>query len=337
MNRFERKLFGFLGILNPLALQFKCQLEIVTAAIIGGVISAGAGVYNQSRASSAARAAAKSSQVDINNLDQITRRIALQNAQESAALERAMTPEVPELRQKANQGVIDGLGTSAEDTYLNKLLTGFAEKSEVQNGRSPLLMAAIAKARADLAQGGKLSGDTQNSVTRQGLARAGTAGGGLGLGRDVVARDLGLTSLGLEDQRLKMASQLGGQELEMNKYDTNTSFNNRASILNASSLLQQLQGNKFNRNLAAAQYGQSIRPPTVGLDPSAVANITVGNSNAAGAADANRANIYGQQGQNYMNLAGQLGGAALMAYNNVPSGRVSYGAFTSPQTGQTYP
>jgi hypothetical protein len=317
MDKFTNKLLGRLGIFNPLGMALMCQLQVVTAAIIGGVLSAGAGMYSANKAKQAAADAAKSSQVDINNLDQIARRIALQNAQESAALEQSMTPEVPELRKRANQGVIDSLGTSNEDGYMQGLLSRSAE-SNVTNGRSPLLQAAIAKAKADLAKGGKLSGDTQNAVTRQGLATAGTVGGGLGLGRDVVARDLGLTSLGLEDQRLKMASQLGGQELALNQYDTGTEFNNRANTMNAVSLMQQLQGNKFNRNLAAAQYGQSIRPPVVGLDPSSVVNLTVGNSNAAGAAQANQADIYGQQGKNWMNLAGQMGGAALMKYNSTP-------------------
>jgi len=227
-----------------------------------------------------------------------------------------MTPEVPALRTAANNAVLAGVGTSTTDDYTRGLLSQMAE-GKVSNAQTPLLQAAIAKAKADLAMGGNISGETQNAVTRSALAKAGTvAPGGLGLGRDIVARDLGLTSLDLEQRRLVNASQLGGQELQAAQFGTNTAFNNNANLLNAVQLLNAGQGNQFNRNLAAAQYGQSIRQPIVGLDPGAVANIAVGNANNASAAQTNQANIAGQQSQNYMNLAGQFGGQALLAYNN---------------------
>jgi hypothetical protein len=101
----------------------------------------------------------------------------------------------------------------------------------------------------------------------------------------------------------------------MNQFDADTGFNNKTSIMNAIQLMNATQGAKFGRNLSAAQYGQSIAPPTVGLDPSAVVNLSVGNSNAAGAAAANTANIKGQQSQNLLNFGGQLAANALIAYN----------------------
>lgn len=278
------------------------------------LVSAGVSAYNGKKARDAMKDASAAGQVDIDSLDAKARQIALRNAQESAALEQAITPEVPKLRTEANQAVLDSIGTSNVDEYMRNLLSGTAE-NKVGMANTPLLNAAIAKAKADLALGGQLSGDTQNSVTRAALSKAGTvAPGGLGLGRDITARDLGLTSLDLEQRRLANASQLGGQELALQQLNTNTAFNNNASVLNAMSLLNQAQNSRFSRNLAAAQYGQSIKPPVVGLDPSAVVNLTVGNSNNASAAAANQANLYGQQQQNWMNLAGNLGGAALMGY-----------------------
>lgn len=286
------------------------------AALAGSALTAGASVYNASQARRAAGQAGQSSQVDIDALDAKARQIAQQNATDSAALEQAMTPEVPALRTAANQGVLGGLGTTATDDYTRGLLSNLAEH-KVGNAQTPLLQAAIAKAKADLAQGGRLNDETQNAVTRAALAKAGTvAPGGLGLGRDITARDLGLTSLQLEQQRLANASQLGGQELQLGQLDTNTAFNNNANLLNAVQLLNAGQSNQFNRNLAAAQYGQSIRPPVVGLDPSSVVNLSVGNANALGASQANQANIYGQQSQNWGNLAGQFAGQALLNYNN---------------------
>lgn len=285
------------------------------------VVSAGIGAYQQNKSSKMAADAAKAGQVDIGALDARARQIAQQNAIDSANLEAQMTPEVPALRQDANNQVKSQMNPSGWDDYSQQQLTGLAN-NPVGPAQTPLLRAAIAKAKADLALGGGLSRETQNQVTRQGLAKAGTVGGGLGLGRDVVARDLGLTSLDLERNRLQAASQLGGQELAMEGQNAGTAFNNRTSLLNAVQMLQGIQGNQFNRAMGAAQFGESIQRPIVGLDPGSVVDLTVGNANNASAASANRANIYGAQGQNWMNMAGQLGGAALMSYGN--SGAATY-------------
>lgn len=284
------------------------------AALIGAGVSLVGGAVQANQAKKAAAKAGQASQVDIDALDKQTRRIALQNAQESAALEASMTPEVPQLRRDANTAVLNDLGTTNVDDYARGLYSRLAE-SPVAAGRTPLLQAAIAKAQADLAQGGRLSVDTQNAVTRNALARTGGVTGGLGLGRDVVARDLGLTAMQVENQRLQNASQLGGQELGMAGYNTDVAFNNRAGILNAVNALTAANNARFGRNLAAAQYGESIQRPVVGLDPTAVANLAVGNSNASGAAAANQANIAGQTSQNLFGLGGQLGTMALMNYN----------------------
>lgn len=301
------------------------------AAIAAAGASSYASVSQANAAKKAAAGAGKAGQVDIEALDNLSRQFAQRNAAESAALEQSMTPEVPQLRTAANNAVLAGVGTSNVDDYTRGLLSQMAEGS-VSNAQTPLLQAAIAKAKADLAMGGRLSDETQNAVTRSGLAKAGTvAPGGLGLGRDIVARDLGLTSMDVEQRRLVNASQLGGQELQRAQFDTNTSFNNNANLLNAVQLLNAGQSNQFNRNLAAAQYGQSIRQPVVGLDPGAVANIAVGNSNNASAALSNQANIYGQQSQNWGNLAGQFGGQALLAYNNSqPSKTNNFGGSYGP-------
>jgi hypothetical protein len=287
--------------------------SFITPENIGGLAAIAGSLIASKDASKAATAAGQAGQVDIEALDQKAREIAQQNALESAALEEMLTPEVPEIRRQGNRAVLGSIGETDQDRYTNGLLEGFVN-NPVENGQSPLLKAAIAKAKSDLALGGKLDRETQNQVTRTGLARAGEVGS-MGLGRDVVARDLGLTSLDLQQRRLAAASQVGGQELQMNQFDADTGFNNKTSIMNAIQLMNATQGAQFGRNLSAAQYGQSIAPPTVGLDPSAVVNLSVGNSNAAGAAAANTANIKGQQSQNLLNFGGQLAANALIAYN----------------------
>jgi hypothetical protein len=282
------------------------------------VVSAGIGAYQQNKSSKMAAKAAQGGQVDIDALDARARQIAHQNAQDSAELERRMTPEVAQGRTDANNQVFSQMNPSGFDEYSQRQLMGVAG-NQVGGPQTPLLQAAIAKAKADLALGGRMSADTRNAVTRSSLAKAGSvAPGTLGLGRDINARDLGLTSLDLERNRLQAASQLGGQELQLENSNIGTQFNNRSSILNAVSMLGQVQNNQFNRAMGAAQYGQSIQRPVVGLDPGSVVDLTVGNSNNSQAAAAAAANQKGQSAQNWMNMAGQLGGAAMMNYQ--PSG-----------------
>lgn len=273
---------------------------IATVSLIGVAAGVATSADASRKASHSAQDAAKASQVDINALDEQTRKIALKNAEDSRALEASLTPEVPRLRTDANNAVIGALGG-------DPALESAKQKLSASLGiplNTPLLNDAIAKARSDLALGGKLSIDQQNLATRQGLAQAGTSTGNLGLGRDLAARDLGLTSYGVEQQRLMNASQLGGQELSL-------ATDNSSNLLNQIQLLQSINSNKNAFSLGAAQYGQSIGQPIVGLDPSSVANIAIGNGNNAGAALSNRANIYGQQSSNYANLAGQLAGSYL--------------------------
>ena len=268
------------------------------------------------KAQGAAAEAARTSQVDIEALDAKTREIAKQNALQSAALEQQLTPEVPALRSAANQGVLGGLGATASEQASQSALMGGLGQDVGSKLQTPLLRAAIAKAKADLELGGQLPQDVKNLVTRRALANAGAVGGGgLGLARDISARDLGLTSLDLENRRLQNAAAIGSQEAGIEQFDVGTQFNNASHQLNIMQLLQALGNNQFGRNLSAAQYGESIARPVVGLDPGSVADVTIGNTNNRTAALSNQANIAGQQSNNYMNLAGQGLGYSLLQYN----------------------
>ena len=305
----------FLDLLNvalpPIPLAFIQFLPLIAA----GVGAAG-GLIAGNQAKKAAQGAANASQVDIAALDAKTREIARRNALESAELEQQLTPEVTNLRRTATQGVTNQLGDSPEASAASSYLMGNLGKPVAGEARSPLLQAAIEKARAELGLGGQLDVETKNQVMRAGLAKSGAVSGGLGLGRDITARDLGLTSLGLQQQRLQNAAQLGGQEQGMEEFNVGTQFNNAANLLNQVQLLRSIGDARFGRNLAAAQLGQSIQRPVVGLDPGSIADVTVGNANSRGAALSNQANIAGQQGQNWMNFAGQAAGYGLLNYNN---------------------
>ena len=276
---------------------------IPAIAAAGTIYSAVSSADSNRKAVNAQKDAAKAAQIDIDALNEQTKAISRQNAIDTADLERRMTPEVTQLRTAANQAILGGIApTQAEDDSMALLRASLAN-----GGSAPLLAEAIAKAKGNLALGGKLDADTQNLVTRQGIANAGQiagVNGGRGIGRDIVARDLGLTSVQLENQRLAQALGAGAQE--------------QGAAMQTIGGLQALQQGQFGRAMAAGQYGEAIRQPNVGLDPTAIANLKVGNSNANSAALSNQANIYGRQSQNYMQTAGQ-GFGTLMAMNNYGS------------------
>lgn len=306
-------------------------------AIIAGASAIG-GAISGNKAAKQAEEAAKASQVDIDSLDAKTRAIAKQNAYESAALERELTPEVPELRRTANEAVLAGLGDQTmkdSKSYLENFTWGELPGTKVGAAVSPLLRAAIAKAKANLDLGGALDKETQNAVTRTALAKAGTVGGGLGLGRDITARDIGLTSVQLANQRMQEAAQLGQLEQGLNQAGVDTAFRqaeedrnvagfNASNILSKIQLLQAINDSGFNKNIAAAQYGQSIAQPTVGLDPGSIADVISQNATNKSAALSNKANIYGQQSQGLLGMAGQMAGYGLMNYKPA-SGINKYG------------
>ncbi len=313
--------------------------------ILGGISAIG-GLVQGNQAKKAAQGAAAASQVDIDALDAKTREIARRNAIESAELERQLTPEVAELRTNATKGVLAGLGdTSTENAkaWLGDFGGNQEGRVNVAAAQSPLLRAAIAKAKADLALGGRLDADTANETTRGALARAGGVGGGVGIARDITARDLGLTSMGLQQQRLQNALAGGQAEQALEQGIADTGFRNVAanqdiaafnanSILDKINLLKALSDSDYARNLSAAQFGQSIQQPVVGLDPGSVADVVTGNAYNTSAALSNQANIAGKQSQGLLNLAGQFGQMGLMNYNQPQAQVPAY----LQKTGQGY-
>lgn len=274
---------------------------IAGGALLGaGVGSALQGSSDAKKAQQQASQAAQAGQINIAAIDAQTREMARRNALESAELERQLTPEVPQLRTAANQAVLQGLQPSGQQqAAIDSLYARMGGSVS-----TPLLQAAIDKARADLAQGGQLSVDQRNEAARRGLSTSGAVTGGLGLGRDLAARDIGLTSYQVEQQRLQNAAGLGSQELGREQF-------NATNFLNQFQALQNYYNNNRSFALGAAQYGQSIQQPIVGLDPSSAANLAVGNSNNAQAAATNAANIKGQQAQGLTQLGGQFLGFGL--------------------------
>lgn len=327
-------------------------MAVTTAAVIGAAAAAGGAINSadsQRKALHAQQDALKASQGTVDSLGQSTAELSKQNAIASANLEKQLTPEVPELRTAANQNLLNGLNSNRYGMGNESALVRSQLGNQVGMVNTPLLNAAIEKARGDLALGGQLSPEAQNLATRQALAKSGTVSGGLGLGRDLVARDLGLTSMQVEQQRLQNASQLGGQELQLGQTNAQIGQFNAGNLLNQIQLLNSINQGQFGRDLSTAQFAESIQRPIVGIDPGSAANLQIAQQNAAGAANANAANVKGQANQGYLNAAGQIGGA-LLAYNNSrqpqyqytpppsytpatsPTGYVTPGGFAGVQT-----
>lgn len=301
----------------------------MSAAIVAAVVGVAGTAINNNQQKKAAQGLAgkqaalgQQAQTDIPALNTLTQQTAQNNALMSAALEKQLTPEVPALRTAANNAVLGMV--SNQDPSIAKSQSILDSQLGVPLN-TPLLNSAIAKAQSDLALGGKLSADQQGTATRQGLATAGTvAPGSLGLGRDLTARDLGMTSYQVEQQRLQNASSIGGQELSQQEYNSNNLLNQIAS-------LRAIHNDQFTQALSAAQYGQSIQQPTVGLDPSAVANLTIANQNALIGAATNANNIQGAQNAANATANGQMLGFGTQAIKGLGSS----GWFTtSPNTTQ---
>ncbi len=293
------------------------------------------GMSDQKTAASRAAQAAKDAQVNPQAVAQQASDQAIQNARSSAALEKELNPLAPQLRNQSLQAVIDSLkGGKYDDSITSGLVDQFHQAPQQASfqdyGQSGLSQASQAEAMRQLQLGGKLDQETANQVIRSSAAHAGGFGSGLGLGRDLSARDLGLTSIGLQQQRLGTAQQFGAAQDAFTAAHANAQ--NNFGLNNLQLLLQQLQQRQnlgfglaglqdsrvnadSQRAFSAAQLGQSIAQPVTGLDPGAIANLAVGNSNAQMAGAQNAAAIKAQQGQGYGQLGGQLFGLGASMYN----------------------
>jgi len=311
----------------------------VAAAVgVAGIVAGGVSA-NQSKkaAQGAANAALQAGKVDINAVGQKATDQALSNYKTSRALEQQYTPEVSNLRTNSVQDLLSALGPNPYNQQAGQILMNQANNPAANlTAATPSgLQAAANAAQANLASGNtlptaRLSTEMSNLATRNALANAGNvAPGSLQLGRDLTARDLGLTSLQLGQQsqqnllnQINSAAStgqaLGNFNLNNNQQQIGQSQFAQNQALQQAQALQALSAGDFAKYLSAAQFGQSIQSPVVGLDPSAVANLSVGNSNLAAGSIQQQGQINAQAGNNYAQLLGQLGGigAGAIASNN---------------------
>lgn len=272
------------------------------AAAIGG----GLGLLGAAKAASAGKVKAK--QINIEELNKQASDLAGVNARSSIKLENELTPEVSQLRTDSIKRLLGDLG--GEDSYTDQLRGRYNALLNGEGGGDiDLLRLANNRAKEDLLLGGAIPLDVRNQVARVSAANAaGSMGGGLGLGRDLAARDLGLTSLQLRDSRLNNALNAGqsyfnaGQAQQANQY-------------NALTGLQNLSNTGFSRRAALASMGQAIERPQVGLSQGSIADIAIGNNNAANAAAQQSAAAKAQMWNSIGGLGGAImgGGLGMMA------------------------
>ena len=275
----------------------------LAGAAVGGTVLAAQGLADARKAANTA-ANQKAPQVDIAATDAQARQIALQNAIDSAELERRFNPGAAELRQGSLEAVLAALNspTTARDDLAARIAASAGAPLSVggpQQYDSALTRQAVEAAARDLALGGQLPQDVRNLVARTALARsANITGGKLDLGRDLTTRDLGLTSLDLYNRRLQNAAAIGAQEAALNQGNAALRAQNdaqrlsadqfsRTNLLQSGDFLNSLVNGDFSRALAAAQLGQNIAQPASGLDPGSVANLAVGNVNSQAAQQQN--------------------------------------------------
>lgn len=327
-------------------------MAATTAAIIGASAAVGGVALSAKAQSDAKKAAAQAAntpapQVNIAQTDAQARQAALQNAIDSAALERQFNPGAAELRAggleallanlNAPQGDRDALSARVAQQAGNPLTVGAAQQYD-----SALTRQAVQAAADQLALGGELPQDVRNLVARQALARSGSVTGGLTLGRDLTTRDLGLTSLDLQRARIAQAAALGQQEAALEAGNAGLRLQNdaqrleaeqfgRNNLLQSASFMDQIASGDFARAFQAAQLGQNIAQPQSGLDPGAIANLAVGNVNAqagkqqqAFGAQIGAANAAGALGGNLTGAGLGVLGMAAQFYKPTPVAPTGY-------------
>ncbi len=335
-------------------------MAVTTAAVIGAA-AAVKGAYDANKASKDAKKIAAQAantpapQVNIAQTDAQARQTAIQNAIDSAALERQFNPGAAELRQGGLQALMASLnaGTPERDALGSRIMVQAGQPLSVgpaQQYDSALTRQAVEAASRDLSMGGQLPQDVRNLVARNALAKSGSVTGRLALGGDITARDLGLTSLDLYNRRLQNAASLGAQEAGIASGNAQLRAGNdaqalaaqqygRQNLFDSASFFDQINSGNFARSLAAAQLGQNIAQPQSGLDPSAIANLAIGNVNAQAGKDQQTAALQVGAANARAAAGAQLMGTGLgfvSQYNRQPSTPTTYtgsGGAPAPASG----
>lgn len=339
---------------------------IMAVSAVGGLALSAKAMSDQKKAAAQAADAAKNSGVNIADVSRQAEEQALRNIIRSREIEDQFAPQNRQFREGTLAALVENMKSGADSSKIQEYIdraggastyAGPAAGQPLVAGEanSALLQDAVKRAQQELAMGYELPQDVRNLVARQAAATSGRVTGNLGLGRDIGLRDLGLTSLDIAQRRLTNASTLGQADLGASQFNTGLQYNaqrdnlgarqfdaqqrqqasqfDAGNNLNIAQLLQAMKSGDFSNYLQAAQLGQSIAPPVVGLDPTAIANLAVGNSNQQGAAAQNAAAIRGSAAQGLGQFGGQLTGFGLSGLANYKPAPAPYRPFSTPTPG----
>lgn len=257
--------------------------------VVEGLITAGTALYGAYSKKKAAKKAAKAMEgavVDPNKVAADARTQAIENARASLELEQELTPESQALRRGATGALLPLIGANQD----NSLISGIDRSIEAGGDadQSELFTESVAEARKQLSLGGELDSETRNEISRRAISR----GGNTGAARYTTARDLGVGSLQLATDRLERGGRFG----QMDQTRRQASFENLNRLR---TLREQLATGRQNRAVSLAGFGQSLRPPDVGLAPGEFAGLSVQNSNIMAEAGAKKAELAAQNAANW--------------------------------------
>lgn len=257
--------------------------------VVEGLITAGTALYGAYSKKKAAKKAAKAMEgavVDPNKVAADARTQAIENARASLELEQELTPESQALRRGATGALLPLIGANQD----NSLISGIDRSIEAGGDadQSELFTESVAEARKQLSLGGELDSETRNEISRRAISR----GGNTGAARYTTARDLGVGSLQLATDRLERGGRFG----QMDQTRNQASFENLNRLR---TLREQLATGRQNRAVSLAGFGQSLRPPDVGLAPGEFAGLSVQNSNIMAEAGAKKAELAAQNAANW--------------------------------------
>lgn len=264
--------------------------------------------------------------IDANALNQQVTGQSQSNAAASNSLEQQYNPYINSLRQASAGGLNQYLTPSAGSSQIQSGLMNQFNQQSNPLAASPLFTNAANTAQQQLNLGGTLDQETQNQIMRAGASKSGSMagpGGGLGMGRDISARDLGLTSLQLQNQRMQNAASIGSTQ---QNYGLQAQQDQISNLMGLGNLANSMTQDQYNRQMALAQFTQGIQQPTVGLSPSSVAGIAVGNQNVAASYAQQQAALAAQRQAGQMQLAGVLAGLSSNTQPNQQSGAGSLSA-----------
>jgi len=262
-------------------------------------------------------------QVHANTADSGLLQAAIKQATDNLALGGSLPQDVKNLVARTaagkSAGVSGGLGLGRDISARDLGLTSLDLLNQRLASAQSLGQSELAGKQFNSQLG--LQADTTNSQLGQQNSQFNVGQRNAALSSDQqLAQQLSQFNAGQRNNALLSDAQMAQQNAQYNAGARNNALQfdsgqlqqanqfGASNNLNLAQMLSSLNGQDFSKYLAASQFGQQLATPTVGLDPSAIANLAVGNSNTSAQAGLNAAGIKAQGANNLTNFGGQLFG-----------------------------